>query len=69
MLASLALASRLELLPIFHFLWTDLHVTYAYNDLPAAFLSIVLELKTIKQIITGKWNTLVCSFRLTTFKK
>ena len=43
--------------------------TYAYSDLPAGFLSIVLELKTIKQIITGKWDTLVCSFRFTTFKK
>ena len=48
---------------IFHFLWTDLHVTYAYNDLPAGTLCIVLELKTIKQIIR------VCYFRLTTFKK
>ena len=54
---------------MFHFLWTDLYVTYAYNDLPAGILSIVLELKTMKQIILGKWDTLVCSFRLTTFKK
>ena len=54
---------------MFHFLWTDLHVTYAYNDLLAGILSIVLELKTIKQMITGKWDTLVCSFWLATFKK
>ena len=60
----------MELLLIFHFLWTDLYVTYAYNDLAAGILSIVLiELKTIKQIITASGiHYIVCSFRLTTFK-
>ena len=56
---------RLELLHIFYFLWTDLHVTYAKSDLPAEILSIVLKLKTLKQIIKGKRdspaNTPVCS--------
>jgi len=65
----------LELLYIFYFLWTDLYVTYAKSDLPAEILSVVLKLKTLKQIIKGKWdssaNTPFCSFRLATvtFKK
>lgn len=54
----------------FYFPWTDLYVTYAKSDLPAEILSIVLKLKTLKQIIKGKWdssaNTPVCSFRLAT---
>lgn len=51
----------------------DLYVTYDKSNLPAEIPSIVLKLKTLKQIIKGKWdsfaNTPVCSFRLATLKK
>ena len=54
----------------FYLLWTDLYVTYAKSDLPAEILSIVLKLKTLNQIIKGKWdssaNSPFCSFRLAT---
>lgn len=42
----------------------DLYVTYDKSNLPAEIPSIVLKLKTLKQIIKGKWdsfaNTPVC---------